>query len=165
MVIFGVGCAGNRMLNELGTGELFGINTDKEELERCIAGKKLLLSPARRWHEYSEVDGIAELCQGPVVILAGLGGGTGSAAVPMVALIAKEQGCHVTAIVTLPFWFEGLYRRRIAARAVKRIRADRLITIPLSDPPMLAKMRDVWEIGVKAGVAAFENEMARCAAG
>ena len=160
MTIFGVGCAGNRILNILGTG--VAINTDKRELGRCVAGKKLLLNRERRWRGplLEDVE-----CEGPVVILAGLGGGTGTIAVPEVARIAREKGCHVTVIVTLPFYFEGPYRKRIAAQAVKRIQADRLITIPLPDPPLLTRIRDVWAMGIRAGVAAFETEMAGVAAG
>jgi cell division GTPase FtsZ len=152
MVIFGIGCAVNRMLNEIGGG--IAINTDKEELECCKVERKLLLSPARRW-----VGPLVEdvECEGPVVILAGLGGGTGTVAVPEVARIAREKGCHVTVIVTLPFPFEGPYRRNIAAQALAKIQADRLIPVQMVDPPRSTMMRVVWAMGVTAAVEEFRG--------
>ena len=52
-------------------------------------------------------EAIATLCTEPVLLVAGLGGGTGTDAAPVVARIAKAQGCEVTAVVTLPLPFEG----------------------------------------------------------
>jgi cell division protein FtsZ len=67
-----------------------------------------------------------------VFITAGLGGGTGSGAAPVVAEIAKDLGALTIGIVTKPFAFEGVRRKLIAERAAEELRAkvDTLITIP-----------------------------------
>jgi cell division protein FtsZ len=67
-----------------------------------------------------------------VFITAGLGGGTGSGAAPVVAEIAKELGALTIGVVTKPFSFEGQRRKIIAERAADELRAkvDTLITIP-----------------------------------
>jgi cell division protein FtsZ len=67
-----------------------------------------------------------------VFITAGLGGGTGSGAAPVVAEIAKEQGALTIGVVTKPFSFEGSRRKLIAEKAAEELKAkvDTLITIP-----------------------------------
>ena len=67
-----------------------------------------------------------------VFITAGLGGGTGSGAAPVVAQIAKEGGALTIAVVTKPFGFEGNKRKLIAEKAAEELKAqvDTLITIP-----------------------------------
>lgn len=66
-----------------------------------------------------------------VVIVAGLGGGTGSGAAPVVAEIARQQGALTIAVVTKPFRFEGARRRDVAEGAAEMLgRADAVATIP-----------------------------------
>ncbi len=67
-----------------------------------------------------------------VFITAGLGGGTGSGAAPVVAEVAKEQGALTIGVVTKPFSFEGARRKLIAEKAAEELKAkvDTLITIP-----------------------------------
>ena len=67
-----------------------------------------------------------------VFITAGLGGGTGSGAAPVVAEIAKEQGALTIGVVTKPFSFEGARRKLVAEKAAEELKAkvDTLITIP-----------------------------------
>jgi len=67
-----------------------------------------------------------------IFITAGMGGGTGTGAAPVVAEIAKELGILTIAIVTTPFSFEGVYRARVAEEGVIRLRerADSIIVIP-----------------------------------
>lgn len=67
-----------------------------------------------------------------LVIVAGLGGGTGSGAVPVITRIAREAGALVLAMVATPFKFEGTKTTRVAEEALKRIRthADAIIRIP-----------------------------------
>jgi cell division protein FtsZ len=67
-----------------------------------------------------------------VFITAGLGGGTGSGAAPVVAQIAKEAGALTIGVVTKPFSFEGNRRKLVAEKAADELRAnvDTLITIP-----------------------------------
>ena len=67
-----------------------------------------------------------------VFITAGLGGGTGSGAAPVVAQIAKESGALTIGVVTKPFAFEGNKRKLVAEKAAEELKAqvDALITIP-----------------------------------
>ena len=67
-----------------------------------------------------------------VFIAAGMGGGTGTGAAPVVASIAKKLGALTVGIVTLPFSFEGSRRRRIAEQGLAELSAeiDALITVP-----------------------------------
>ncbi|MDH3981360.1 MAG: cell division FtsZ family protein [Kiritimatiellaceae bacterium] len=67
-----------------------------------------------------------------LVIVAGLGGGTGSGAVPVITRIAREAGSLVLTMVSMPFAFEGKKISRIAEEALKRIRthADAIVRIP-----------------------------------
>jgi cell division protein FtsZ len=67
-----------------------------------------------------------------VFITAGMGGGTGTGAAPIIAGIAKEVGCLTVAVVTKPFDFEGKKRKMQAEEGLRLLRAnvDTLITIP-----------------------------------
>ena len=79
-------------------------------------------------------DRIAEALQGAdmVFITAGMGGGTGTGAAPVVAQVAKELGILTVAVVTKPFPFEGKKRMAVAIEGMKELRqhVDSLITIP-----------------------------------
>ncbi|HET9681724.1 MAG TPA: cell division protein FtsZ, partial [Candidatus Limnocylindrales bacterium] len=81
-----------------------------------------------------DTDKIAQALEGSdmVFITAGLGGGTGSGAAPIVAEIAKEIGALTIGVVTKPFTFEGAKRRLTAEKAAEGLKAkvDTLITIP-----------------------------------
>jgi len=89
---------------------------------------------------------IAEALEGAdmVFITAGMGGGTGTGAAPIIADLAKSLGCLTVAVVTKPFLFEGNKRRKQAEQGLIELKAavDTLITIPnqrlltLSDQPM-----------------------------
>ena len=67
-----------------------------------------------------------------VFVTAGLGGGTGSGAAPVISSIARESGALTIGVVTKPFTFEGTQRRRIAESTMGRLResVDTLITVP-----------------------------------
>jgi cell division protein FtsZ len=77
---------------------------------------------------------IKELLQGAdmVFITAGMGGGTGTGAAPVVAEVAKELGILTVAVVTKPFSFEGAKRMKVADAGIRELRerVDSLITIP-----------------------------------
>ncbi|OED40190.1 cell division protein FtsZ [Endozoicomonas sp. (ex Bugula neritina AB1)] len=77
---------------------------------------------------------IAELLSGAdmVFIAAGMGGGTGTGAAPVVAQVARELGALTVAVVTKPFGFEGKRRMRVAHEGLKELQenVDSLITIP-----------------------------------
>lgn len=84
-------------------------------------------------------DKITDLVRGNdlVFLLAGLGGGTGSGATPVVAEIARESGALVIAFVTLPFSFEGGRRRKQAEEALDELRKQCHAVIPLSNDLLL----------------------------
>ena len=132
IVVIGVGGAGNnavnRMIDEnLSSVEFYVANTDQQSLARSKAKNRLILGEqttaglgaggnpelGRKAAEES-IDKIREIVQGAnlVFIAAGMGGGTGTGASPVIAQAAKEAGALTVAIVTRPFTFEG--KKRIA---------------------------------------------------
>jgi cell division protein FtsZ len=69
-----------------------------------------------------------------VIIVAGLGGGTGTEVAPLVARIAQRQGCKTAAVVTKPLPWEGLDHLAHALVAMKMLAGvDRLVTVPLEE--------------------------------
>jgi cell division protein FtsZ len=145
----GGGCnAVNRMIDEALAGVQFvGVNTDAQALARCEApvririGEKLTKGlgvgsdpeKGQRAAEESR-DELVDAVRGAemVFITAGMGGGTGTGASPLVADAAREVGALTVAIVTKPFTFEGAKRRQQAEEGVAdlRERVDTLIVIP-----------------------------------
>jgi cell division protein FtsZ len=150
--VIGVGGAGsnavNRMIREGVMGVHFvAMNTDAQALSTSLAPKKLQLgtdltrglgaggdpSVGEKSANESE-DVIREELEDVdmVFITAGMGGGTGTGAAPVVARIAKEMGILTVGVVTKPFLFEGPKRRKLAAEGAERLReqVDTLITVP-----------------------------------
>ncbi|MDP2695638.1 MAG: cell division protein FtsZ [bacterium] len=151
--VVGVGGGGGNAISrmrddmQLKGVEFIAINTDAQELDQCGAktkihiGKNLTrglgtgMNPeiGRQVAEENRSD-IAENVKGAdlVFITAGLGGGTGSGASPIVAEAARESGALTIAIVTKPFTFEGAQRNRIASEALVRLKekVDAVIVIP-----------------------------------
>lgn len=84
-------------------------------------------------------DKIAEIVRDTdlIFLVAGLGGGTGSGAAPLIADIARESGALVIAFVTMPFSFEGGRRRKQAEDALNELRASAHAVIPLSNDLLL----------------------------
>jgi len=150
--VIGVGGAGNNALNHIIRGgvsgvEFIAVNTDIAHLElsesqnRMVLGKELTkglgagsnpeigsrAAQESRDDIRSAVDG-ADM----VFLAAGMGGGTGTGAAPVIAQIAHETGALVIGVVTLPFAFEGKRRVAQALRGVEELRdkVDALIVIP-----------------------------------
>lgn len=150
--VVGVGGGGNNAVNRMiGSGlqgvDFYAINTDSQALLQSAAenplqigdlltrglgtgGNPLLGEQAAE--ESKEV--IANALKGSdlVFITAGMGGGTGSGAAPVVAQIAKEAGYLTVGVVTYPFSFEGRKRSSQALEAIERLQknVDTLIVIP-----------------------------------
>ncbi|NJK62923.1 MAG: cell division protein FtsZ [Synechococcaceae cyanobacterium SM2_3_1] len=145
----GGGCnAVNRMvLNNLSGVEFWSINTDAQALvqssgiQRLQIGQKLTRglgaggNPAvgqKAAEESSEE--IAKALEGAdlVFVAAGMGGGTGTGAAPIVAQMAKESGALTVGVVTRPFTFEGRRRTRQAEEGISELQTavDTLIVIP-----------------------------------
>ena len=157
----GGGNAVNRMIdsgivNKLGEGtevirdsdiQFLAINTDRQALKRSLADVKIVIgekstkgrgaggNPERGQKAAEESrDEIEAALRGAqmIFITAGMGGGTGTGAAPIVAEIAKEQGILTVAIVTKPFEFEGRDRMEQAEMGILELRqhVDSLLVIP-----------------------------------
>ena len=127
--------------------EFISINTDRQALEKNDASTKLILgleitdglgagaNPAiGREAALEDRDKLREMLKGTdmVFVTAGMGGGTGTGAAPIVAQVAKELGILTVAVVTKPFELEGAKRMKIAQEGIKELvdEVDSLITIP-----------------------------------
>jgi cell division protein FtsZ len=150
--VIGVGGGGSNAVNRMIRAEMMGVefiacNTDAQALLQSDAPHKIRIGDkitrglgaggdstigARAAEEDRDkiADAIAD--SDMVFITAGLGGGTGSGAAPVVAEIAKEQGALTIGVVTKPFSFEGARRKLVAEKAAEELKAkvDTLITIP-----------------------------------
>lgn len=151
--VVGVGGGGgnaiSRMRDDIGVKgiEFLAINTDAQDLDYCdiktkiYIGKNLTrglgtgMNPELGGQAAEETrSDIVEALKGAdlVFITAGLGGGTGSGASPVIAEAAKEAGALTIAVVTKPFSFEGAQRGRIANEALIKLKdkVDTLIVVP-----------------------------------
>jgi cell division protein FtsZ len=150
--VIGVGGGGNNALNHIIRGGVGGVdfvaaNTDHAHLELSEASLKITLGrELTRGHgagadpsvgqkaAMESRDEIRAAMEGAdmVFIAAGMGGGTGTGASPIIASIAKEMGTLVVAVVTRPFQFEGRRRQAHASEGIARLReqVDALIVIP-----------------------------------
>ncbi len=144
----GGGAALNRMIHDNIKGvDFIAVNTDVQALNQNLAGKKIAIGKTltrglgagmnpdigQRAAEENQNE-IREALNGAdmVFLTCGLGGGTGTGAIPEVAKIAKDMGALTVAVVTKPFSFEGAQRRRIAEEGFDRLmqHVDAIITIP-----------------------------------
>jgi cell division protein FtsZ len=150
--VIGVGGGGSNAVNRMIRAEMMGVefiacNTDAQALLQSDAPHKIRIGDkitrglgaggdsaigARSAEEDSEKIAGALEDSDMVFITAGLGGGTGSGAAPVVAQLAKEAGALTIGVVTKPFSFEGAKRKLIAEKAAEELKAqvDTLITIP-----------------------------------
>ena len=150
--VVGVGGAGNNVVNRMvksGTQgiEYVAVNTDKQALAVSSADQKIQIGEkltqgqgagsdpevGRKSAEESRTQ-IAKALEGAnmVFITAGMGGGTGTGAAPIVADIAKEQDILTVGVVTKPFRFEGSRRMKQAEGGIAELRnkVDSLVIIP-----------------------------------
>ena len=150
--VIGVGGGGGNAVNRMIDAQLRGIefitaNTDLQALQKCRAPIKLQIGglltkglgagadpEMGRKAALEDTERILETLEGAdmVFLTAGLGGGTGTGAVPIIASLAAEIGALTVAVVTKPFGFEGRRRMQQAERGVEELRnaVDTLITIP-----------------------------------
>ena len=150
--VVGLGGGGGNAINTMVKSglqevEFIAANTDKQALNQSKADICLQLGPgvtkglgAGADPEVGEqaalesVDELKEVIKGSdmVFVTAGLGGGTGTGAAPVVARLSKELGILTVAVVTKPFGFEGKLRMKKAAAGWEELRkhADTIITIP-----------------------------------
>lgn len=150
--VIGVGGGGNNAVNRMITAGLKGvdfisINTDAQALNLSRAGQKVQIGTkltkglgaganpevGMKAAEESR-DELLEALKGVdmVFVTAGMGGGTGTGAAPIVAEVAKELGALTVGVVTRPFTFEGRKRAMQAEKGIAELKSkvDTLITIP-----------------------------------
>ena len=150
--VIGVGGGGGNALEHMVNSNIDGVefivaNTDAQALKKSSVRTVLQLGanltkglgagadPAvGRQAAVEDRERIAEVLSGAdmVFITAGMGGGTGTGAAPIVAQIAKDQGILTVAVITKPFPFEGKKRMAIADQGIKELSefVDSIITIP-----------------------------------
>lgn len=150
--VIGVGGAGNNVVSRMmNTGvrgvDFVAINTDVVALNNAVATEKIAIGEkmtggkgagsdpevGRKSAEESRQK-VAKFLEGTdmVFITAGMGGGTGTGAAPIVADVAREMGILTVGVVTKPFGFEGKRRMEAAERGIEemRSRVDSLVVIP-----------------------------------
>lgn len=150
--VIGVGGAGNNAVNrmiEAGVKgvEFISVNTDRQALQKSKAGTKIQIGEkvtrglgaganpdiGAQSAEENKAE-IAETLRGAdmVFVTAGMGGGTGTGAAPIVAQAAKEMGILTIGVVTKPFTFEGKKRLSQAERGIESLKGkvDSLVVIP-----------------------------------
>jgi cell division protein FtsZ len=149
--VIGVGGGGsnsvNRMAQELTGAELIVINTDAQALSRATVPNRIRIGEqltrglgvggdptlGARAAEESRLQLARAVRDADIVIVtAGMGGGTGTGAAPLVAELAKQAGVLTIGIVTKPFSFEGSKRAANAVEGIERLqkKVDTLIVIP-----------------------------------
>ena len=150
--VIGVGGGGGNAINTMVTDNLQGVefivaNTDKQALLQSKADiclqlgmhvtKGLGAGADPETGEQSAIESLEEIKEtlkgaDMVFVTAGLGGGTGTGAAPIVAKVAKELGALTVAVVTKPFSFEGKFRQRNAEYGWAELHkyADTIITVP-----------------------------------
>ena len=150
--VIGVGGAGNNAVNRMVESgirgvEFISVNTDRQALQESKAGAKIQIGEkitrglgaganpdiGAQSAEESKSE-IAEVLRGAdmVFVTAGMGGGTGTGAAPIVAACAKEMGILTIGVVTKPFTFEGKKRLSQAERGIESLKGkvDTLVVIP-----------------------------------
>ena len=166
ITVVGVGGAGGNAVNNMITSHLEGVefvacNTDAQALSACLTERKIQLghtithglgADARpevgRAAAEEALDEILDQLQGShmVFITAGMGGGTGTGAAPVIAKAVREQGILTVAVVTKPFHFEGAHRMRLAESGLDQLQdnCDTLIIIPNQNLFRLANERTTF---------------------
>ncbi|MGM9567962.1 MAG: cell division protein FtsZ [Clostridia bacterium] len=150
--VVGVGGGGNNSIDHMVANKVNGVdfvavNTDVQALKKSTANDKLQIGTkltkglgsggnpemGRKSAEESRED-LKEILSGSdmVFVTAGMGGGTGTGAAPIVANVAKEMGALTVGVVTRPFSFEGRRRAQQAEYGISELKeqVDALITIP-----------------------------------
>lgn len=150
--VIGVGGSGNHAISRMIEADLksidfIAINTDAQDLHHCKVSEKIHIGKnltrglgagmnpeVGRQAAEENKDEIQDALKNSdmVFITCGLGGGTGTGAAPIIAETAKESGALTVAVVTKPFSFEGLQRKRIAEEGIEILKShvDTIITIP-----------------------------------
>ncbi len=150
--VIGIGGAGGNAIDRMMQCKMKGIdliavNTDVQDLKKIRALQKIRIGQEStsglgagmnpelgKRAALESKEELTEVLKGAdmIFLAAGLGGGTGGGAIPVVAQIARSQGALTIAVVTRPFSFEGSWRTRLAERALSELKGkvDTLLVIP-----------------------------------
>ena len=162
--VIGIGGAGGNAIDRMMQCKMKGIdliavNTDVQDLKKIKATQKIRIGQESthglgagmnpelgKRAAYESKEELTEALEGAdmIFLAAGLGGGTGGGAIPVVAEIARSQGALTIAVVQRPFSFEGSWRAKLAEKALGELKGkvDTLLVIPnnqilkLADPDM-----------------------------
>lgn len=174
--VIGIGGGGGnavaRMARDFTRGvDFIAINTDHQDLDECEVKTKLYIGKSltrglgtgmnpelgKQAAEENRAE-ISEAVKGAdlVFLAAGLGGGTGTGATPVVAEAAKQAGALTIAVVTKPFTFEGSQRQRLAEEGLMKLKDkvdaiiivpnDRIFTVISKDTPIIKAFEAIDEI-------------------
>ena len=171
ITIFGAGGAGGNAINNMIRANLEGVefvaaNTDAQALQNSLAEHKIQLGvkttkglgagsfPDRgRAAAEENVEEIEKLLEGNnmIFIAAGMGGGTGTGAAPVIAKLAREREILTVGVVTKPFHFEGKYRMETAEAGIEELKkyVDTLIIIPNQNLFRIANEHTTFESAFK----------------
>jgi cell division protein FtsZ len=150
--VIGVGGSGKNAVNHMVNSKVKGVdfvavNTDAQDLHNSLAKKKIHIGKnltrglgtgmnpelGKRAVEETKEE-LQEAIKGAdmVFIACGMGGGTGTGAAPVIARTAKDNGVLTVAVVTKPFFFEGVQRMRLAEQGIEELKqvVDAIIIIP-----------------------------------
>ncbi len=166
IVVIGVGGAGGNAVNNMIQSNLDGVeflvaNTDAQALQHSLCERRILLGRditqglgagsrpklGRVVTEESLKEVLAEIEGANVVfVTAGMGGGTGTGGVPVLARAAREAGILTVGVVTKPFHFEGVRRMRVAEAGIAELTqyVDTLIIIPNQNLFRIANKRTTF---------------------
>lgn len=159
--VFGVGGAGGNTVNRMKQMnidgvEYYAVNTDSMALDLSLADHKILIGekttrnlgagmdPEKGRKAVEEnIEEIRESMKGAdmVFVTAGMGGGTGTGAAPVVASVAREMGILTVGVVTKPFRFEGNARARVAQQGISELRAAVDTIIVVENKKLLAMLQ------------------------
>ncbi len=181
--VIGVGGGGSNAINHMYGMGIKGVdfvvcNTDSQALENSTVPNKIQLGVTlteglgaganpdvgqeAAMENIDEIKSLLETNTKMVFITAGMGGGTGTGAAPVIARAAKEAGILTVGICTIPFQFEGSMRKQQAEKGVEALRnnVDSLVVINNN------KLREVYgNLGFKAGFAKADEVLATAARG
>lgn len=181
--VIGVGGGGSNAINHMFSQGIKGVdfivcNTDEQALQNSPVPTKIQLGISlteglgaganpeigqqSALESIDEIEKLLDSNTKMVFITAGMGGGTGTGAAPVIAQLAKERDILTVGIVTIPFQFEGKVRQQQAAKGVEKLRkvVDSLIVINNN------KLREVYgNLGFKAGFSKADEVLATASRG
>ncbi len=181
--VIGVGGGGSNAINHMFQAGINGVdfvicNTDSQALDNSPVPNKIQLGVSlteglgaganpevgeqAAMESIEEIKSMLDTTTKMIFITAGMGGGTGTGAAPVIAKFAKEMDVLTVGIVTMPFQFEGKMRVEQAQRGIEKLRknVDSLIVINNN------KLREVYgNLGFKAGFSKADEVLATAARG